>query len=49
MSNSTYEFKMVQLPQTFVMKQDTGKEIAAYLEKLSTDMGAQDWLTTVNE
>lgn len=38
-----YEFKMVQLPQTFVLKQDTGKEIAAYLEKLIQDMGAQGW------
>ena len=38
-----YEFKMVQLPQTFVLKQDTGKEIAAYLEKLTQEMGAQGW------
>jgi hypothetical protein len=38
-----YEFKMVQLPQTFVLKQDTGKEIAAYLEKLVQETGAQGW------
>jgi len=37
------EFKMVQLPQTFVLKQDTGKEIAAYLEKIAHEMGAQGW------
>ena len=36
-----YEYKMVQLPQTFVLKQDTGKEIAAYLEKVTHDMEAQ--------
>lgn len=33
--SETYEFKMVQIPQTFVLKQDTGKEIATYLEKLA--------------
>lgn len=38
-----YEFKMIQLPQTFVLKQDTGKEIAAYLEALSKELGAQGW------
>jgi hypothetical protein len=38
-----YEFKMVQLPQTFVLKQDTGKEIAAHLEKLAKDMGVDGW------
>lgn len=38
-----YEFKMVQLPQTFVLKQDTGKEIAAYLEKLAQEHSAQGW------
>lgn len=38
-----YEFKMIQLPQTFVLKQDTGKEIAAYLENLSIQMGSQGW------
>lgn len=40
---TNYEFKMVQLPQTFILKQDTGKEIAAYLEKLSADMGHEGW------
>ena len=38
-----YDFKMVQLPQTFVLQKDTGKEIAAYLEKLSQEMSAQGW------
>jgi hypothetical protein len=38
-----YEYRMVQLPQTFILKQDTGKEIAAYLEKLASDWGAQGW------
>lgn len=40
---TNYEFKMVQLPQTFVLKQDTGKEIAAYLEKIAHEMGAHGW------
>ena len=44
-----YEFKMVQLPQTFVLKQDTGKEIAAYLEKLSRDLGAQGWNQAIHD
>lgn len=39
----SYEFKMIQLPQTFVLKQDTGKEIAVYLEKLTQEQGAQGW------
>lgn len=43
MTASQYEFKMVQLPQTFVLRQDTGKEIAAYLEKISNDHGAEGW------
>lgn len=34
---------MLQLPQTFVLKQDTGKEIAAYLQQLSTNMSAEGW------
>lgn len=38
-----YDFKMIQLPQTFVLQKDTGKEIAVYLEKLSQDMGTQGW------
>jgi hypothetical protein len=38
-----HEYKMVQLPQTFVLKQDTGKEIAEYLEKITRDLGAQGW------
>lgn len=38
-----YDFKMIQLPQTFVLQKDTGKEIAVYLEKLSQDMSAQGW------
>lgn len=38
-----YDFKMVQLPKTFVLQKDTGTEIAAYLEKLSNDMNAQGW------
>jgi hypothetical protein len=40
---ANYEFKMVQLPQTYVLKQDTGKEIAAHLEKLAKDMGVDGW------
>lgn len=39
----SYEYKMVQLPQTFVLKQDTGKEIAAYLEKLAAQHTAAGW------
>ena len=39
----TYEYNMVQLPQTFVLKQDTGKEIASYLERLIQDRAAQGW------
>lgn len=39
----TYDFKMVQLPQTFVLQKDTGTEIAAYLEKISREMSAQGW------
>jgi hypothetical protein len=42
-AQANYEFKMMQLPQTFVLKQDTGTEIAAYLEKLSKDMGVDGW------
>jgi hypothetical protein len=38
-----YEFKMVQLPQTFLLQKDTGKEIAVYLEKLSQEHSAQGW------
>lgn len=43
METTQYDFKMVQLPKTFTLKQDTGKEIAAYLEKVAEDMSAQGW------
>lgn len=43
MAETTYEFKMMQLPQTFVLQKDTGKEIAVYLEKTSREMGVQGW------
>ena len=38
-----YEYKMVQLPQTFWFKQDTGKEVALYLEGLAKQYGTQGW------
>lgn len=38
-----YEYKMAQLPQTFWFKQDTGKEVALYLEGLAKQYGAQGW------
>lgn len=38
-----YDFKMIQLPQTFALQKDTGKEVAVYLEKLSQDMSVQGW------
>jgi hypothetical protein len=37
------EYKMIQLPQTFVLKQDTGKEIATYLETMAHKLGEQGW------
>lgn len=43
MGNELYDFKMMQLPQTFVLRQDTGKEIAAYLERIAQEMGSQGW------
>lgn len=38
-----YEYKMIQLPRTFVLKKDQGNEIAAYLEKLSNEWVAKGW------
>jgi len=38
-----YEYKMIQLPQTFVLKKDTGNEIAAHLEKLTQEWSAKGW------
>lgn len=38
-----YEFKMVQLPQTFWFQQDTGKEVALSLEGLAKQYGSQGW------
>lgn len=43
MNTSQYEYKMVQLPQTFVLKKDTGTEIASYLEKLVQDWNVKGW------
>jgi hypothetical protein len=38
-----YEFKMIQIPQTFHLQKDTGKEIATYLEQLARDTGVGGW------
>lgn len=43
MSAQTYEYKMVQLPRTFVLKQDTGNEIAIYLQQLATQHAHHGW------
>jgi hypothetical protein len=43
MTAQNYEYKMIQLPQTFVLKKDTGNEIAAYLQQLATQHAAQGW------
>jgi hypothetical protein len=41
--SAPYTYKMVQLPQTILLKQDTGKEIAVYLEKLVCEGSIQGW------
>lgn len=50
--SSKYAYKMVQLPQTFVLKKDTGGEISEYLETLILNMGEKGWefyrIDTVN-
>ena len=38
-----YEFKMVQLPQNFVVKKDTGTEIAAHLQNIIFEHSKQGW------
>lgn len=38
-----FEYKMVQLPQTFVLKKDTGNEIAVYLETLAREWASKGW------
>lgn len=43
MSSQTYEYKMIQLPRTFVLKQDTGNEIADYLQRLATQHAVHGW------
>jgi hypothetical protein len=40
---SKYKYKMVQLPQTFLLKKDTGNEIAGYLESLTHKLGEKGW------
>ena len=39
----TYEYKMIQLPQSLVLQRDTGTEFAAYLQKLTNDMASKGW------
>lgn len=43
MQSQQYEYKMVQLPQTFVLKKDTGSEIAPYLERLIQNWASKGW------
>lgn len=38
-----YLYKMVQLPQTFVLKKDMGNEIAVHLEKLTQEWASKGW------
>ena len=41
--NAIFEYKMVQLPQTFILKKDTGSEIAVHLEKLAQEWASKGW------
>jgi hypothetical protein len=43
MEPSRYAYKMVQLPQTYVLKKDTGHEISDHLESLVLQMGEKGW------
>ena len=38
-----FEYKMIQLPQTFLLKKDTGNEIAVHLEKLIQEWAGKGW------
>lgn len=41
--DTKYEYKMIQLPQTFVLKKDMGNEIAIHLEKLTQEWSAKGY------